>query len=177
MALIAGTVNKNRNIQHLDHLLDLRGMEDHCRFNGKVTFLIHHQLVIRLTVFSGKQNIPRPHSLRRIVDIPAGGLGSAQTDRIHGTHGIKQGHGRSRRQINSVEGLLQYNDILIQGTGCFLTFRHDQISGTVMHIDQSIPAFIIIHVEAFRIGQLHGRFISKSLDLRSITRFPDSLRS
>ena len=168
MGLVAGAVHQHRHAQQLDHLLDLRRMVDHRGFDGEAAAFIDQQLIVRLAVLAGEQDVAALHGGHRVVDVPAGGLQRRQPDGVQRIDGVEQRHRRGRGQIDVFDGLLQYHDVRVQPLRRFHFLRHHQIARVALHVDQRVAALIVIHRKAAGVDQLHGRFPGQSRQRRAL---------
>ena len=168
MHLVAGTVDKYRNAEILDHFLYLRCMKNHRRFNCHITVLIDEHLIVRLAVFSRKLHRAFLDRILCLLDVPSGSVDTGHLDTVQRIQRPKECHRRACRQVNPVQRLLQHDHIRCQTVRCLLPVRNEQILRTVMDIDQCIIIFIIIYVKTGRIVKLQLTGTLQPLDIRRI---------
>ena len=168
MGLVAGAVDKYRNIQVFDHLLYFRCVENHSGFNSHIAILIHQHLIIRLAVFSCKLDLTIFHGLFCLFNIPAGSVDSTHLDVIQGIQCTEKRHSGAGCQINLIQWFLQHDDTVIQTFGSLRSLRHQKILSTVMYIDQLIIILIIVDIIALRIVQFQFSLTVQTGNFRSI---------
>ena len=177
MRFIAGPVDHHRDIHRFNHLLYLRCVKDHGRFDGKITVFVHQHLIIRFTVFPCKFYFPVIHRFDCIFNIPSGSLGTCHCDIIQRIDRIKKCHCRCRRKINMIQRLLKDHVILLGSIRHILIFRDDQKFCIVFDIDHLIAVFVVIYLKTFGIFQIHRGFISESVNLRTFFFFGTFFRT
>ena len=166
MGLVAGSVDEHRDAQQLDHLLHLGGVQDHRGFDGQLTALVDHQLVVRLAVLAGEEHVPGLDGGHGVVDVPARRGGAHQADAVQGVQLVEQRHGGGRRQVDVLDGLLQHRDVSVQALGHGHGLGHHQEARAVLDVDERVAALVVVHAEARGVEQLHAGFVGEARQLR-----------
>ena len=111
MRLVAGTVDKHRNAEILDHLLYLRCVQNHRRLDCHIAILIDEHLIVRLAVFSRKLHRAFLDRILRLLNVPSGSVDTGHLDAVQRIQRPEECHRRACRQINPVQWLLQHDHI------------------------------------------------------------------
>ena len=165
MIFIAGVLDKHRYSQHFDHLLHLGRVQNHGGFDGQITALIDHQLVIRFRIAAGEEHLAILHSPHRIFHIPAVLAGTYKADAVQRVQPVDQCHAGGCLQIDFVKRLLENPDVSIKALRNRHTLGHHQIAGAVDHFDQGITAFKVVYIEFGGVGFLHASFPDETRNL------------
>ena len=150
-------LNEHGDAQLFQHLLNLRGVQDHRGFDGQRTAHAHQQLVVRRAVLAGVEHVPPRHGGGGVFDIPAVGLGAGQGNGIQPVHRVEQGHGRRGRKIDVFQRLSYDFDVPVQPAGHIAALGHHQVAVAVADGQQLVAALVIIHGELVGVFQRHFR--------------------
>ena len=123
--------------------------------------------MIGCVVFASIDELSLPHPFRGVFNGPARLFQRGHGDMIQNVDRVKQGHDRSRSQINMLQRLLNDLYAVIQIFRHTAPFRHDQIFRVVKNIDQTVTALILINRQTTRVVESYGFFVGQTIYLQN----------